>query len=437
MRKILIVIFLLLPFSSSAEVVSLSSGIRRVLKEDNLLRIKAYEEAVSILESKVARSALLPHADLSFAKVFMEHEMTAKNTMPFIFGPPTILHVPTCEKEFHTYSFSIKQLLFDFFGVSSLYESSRVASEVKRMETERTRNYVAFEFVRTFFTLLEAEKMVELAQKDVERFEGHLKDAESLFEEGLITKNDLLQAQVMLSDARQRLVNAKNSRKLIASSMNKMLGRPLTEELIVEEVKREIPVLSDLESYFEEAERDRIELKVVQRVKKQLDLLKRAKMSEFFPRIYAEGKYSYTKNKYQLYEGMWSLLIGTNVSIFEGGRRQAELRKVEVERMKLNVEEKRVRDEIRLEVEKFYLDALNAMERLKVAEGSIRQAEENLRIVKTKYKEGAGTATEVVDAITLFHLAETNYLRAFYDLLRSEAGLFYATGKRIEEVYER
>jgi len=437
MKKALVFVVFFLPFSVSAETLSLSSGIKAVLREENLIRIKAYDEAISVLDSKVARSALLPHVDFSLGKVFLEHQMTAKNVVPSPYGAATVLHVPTSEKEFHTYSMSIKQLIFDFFGSHSLFRSSEVASEIKRMDLERTKNYVAFEFVKAYFNLLEADKMVELAQKDVERFESHLRDAQNLFQEGLITKNDLLQAEVMLSDASQRLINARNSRNMIASTINKMLGRPLTEELHVEQVQRELPVLADLDSYFEEAERRRIELRMVDALKRQLDLLKKAKMSEFLPKLFAECKYSYTKNEYQLYEGMWSLLVGMNLNLFEGGRKQAELKKIEMERMKANVEENRVREDVRLEVERYYLDALNAKERMKVAEGALRQAEENLRIVRTKYKEGAGTATEVVDAITLFHLAETNYFRAFYDLLRSEAGLSYATGKSLEEVYGR
>ena len=78
---------------------------------------------------------------------------------------------------------------------------------------------------------------------------------------------------------------------------------------------------------------------------------------------------------------------------------------------------------------------VNAKDRIKATKDAIGQAEENLRINRIKYSEGAGTATETVDAITLLTVAETNYYRSLYDYYRSEAGFQYATGRDLMEVY--
>jgi outer membrane protein TolC len=92
-------------------------------------------------------------------------------------------------------------------------------------------------------------------------------------------------------------------------------------------------------------------------------------------------------------------------------------------------------DDIKLEVEKSYLDLKNALEKILVTKGAANQAEENLRINKIKYEEGIGTSTDVIDAITLLTLAETNYCRALYELRRAQAELRYATGSDLVSVY--
>jgi outer membrane protein len=51
-----------------------------------------------------------------------------------------------------------------------------------------------------------------------------------------------------------------------------------------------------------------------------------------------------------------------------------------------------------------------------------------LRINTVRYEEGVGTATDVLDAISLLTLAEKNHCKALYDLKRAHAGLLYATG---------
>ncbi len=54
-------------------------------------------------------------------------------------------------------------------------------------------------------------------------------------------------------------------------------------------------------------------------------------------------------------------------------------------------------------------DEQNARERIAATKDAIAQAEENLRITRVRYQEGVGTATDVLDAITLRTLSETNY----------------------------
>ncbi|HWR58404.1 MAG TPA: TolC family protein, partial [Thermodesulfovibrionales bacterium] len=91
---------------------------------------------------------------------------------------------------------------------------------------------------------------------------------------------------------------------------------------------------------------------------------------------------------------------------------------------------------IRLEVEKNILDHKNATDRMKVTKDAVGQAEENMRINRVRYEEGVGTATEVLDAVTLLTVAETNYYRALYDSRRAESAVLYSMGKDLAEVYK-
>jgi outer membrane protein TolC len=96
----------------------------------------------------------------------------------------------------------------------------------------------------------------------------------------------------------------------------------------------------------------------------------------------------------------------------------------------------RLIDEIKLEVEKYILDLKTARERITVTRDAVGQAEENLRINRVRYGEGVGTATEVLDAVTLLTIAETNLYKSLYDFRRAEAGLIYSIGKDLLEVYK-
>jgi outer membrane protein TolC len=123
------------------------------------------------------------------------------------------------------------------------------------------------------------------------------------------------------------------------------------------------------------------------------------------------------------------------VNLFNGGSTRADVLKSRSQQYQLLEQRAKLVDDIRLEVQRYMLDLENARERIQVTQDSMTQAEENLRINRIRYQEGVGTATEVLDAVNLLTVSETNYNRAIYDFRRAEAGVYYAMGKDLREVY--
>src|SRR5208283_1940235 len=143
------------------------------------------------------------------------------------------LIVPEAQPSFYAYSASIQQTLFDFWRTVSRYDESKEALHNAMLDTARVRNLGTLEFASAYFGLLEADQMVIVAQQEVERLKAHLRDAQSLYSSGVITKNDLLQAEVRVKDGIQRLLTAGNVRALQASKVNNLLVRPLDRPLHV------------------------------------------------------------------------------------------------------------------------------------------------------------------------------------------------------------
>jgi outer membrane protein TolC len=70
-----------------------------------------------------------------------------------------------------------------------------------------------------------------------------------------------------------------------------------------------------------------------------------------------------------------------------------------------------------------------------VTKAAVAQAEENLRLQRLRYKEGVGTATEVLDAVTLMTTAESNSWKSLYGVKRAEAVLLYSMGRDLTGAY--
>ncbi len=429
-RSLLLLLFVItavLAPPSRAAAITLGEGLAIVAQQGRDVRISEAEEDVVRAGVRLARSPLLPRVDLYARRTWLRYRPEA---LFGLFEP-----VPISEKDFLSYGFRINQLLYDFGASYALLRASRLGLKEKRLDTLRVRNLVALDFTHAYLDLLEAERLLVLAQKEVRRFESHLEETRAMYEEGLITKNDLLEAEVMLSDARQRLLSAENVRAMRESRINSLLARPLNEEVAPEEISVRPYTDMSLDAAYETALRLRPEFKALQAsISAKREEVKALK-ARFYPDFYVSGGYDYQENRYMVYEGNWSLVAGIKVNLSSGGATRARLRRAVAELRKLGLEEEKLRDGIMLDVKKAYLQLRSAARKVEVTAGAVAQAEENLRLQRLRYREGVATATDVIDAVVLAGKAETNYWRAVYGRMRAEAELLYAVGEDIVKAY--
>ncbi len=421
------VFFVALSSSSHAETLTFSEGLKLAVQSSKLLRIAHRSEEIANSDTRIEKSYLLPKVDAGVSQTFLAYQPVA------LFGT---VSAATSNRSFLAYNVSVEQTLYDFRRDAARYDASRAILQTTKLDTDRIRNLVEVNFAFLYFNLLESDKMVLVAGEEVDRLESHLKDARNLYEEGVITKNDLLQAEVRLSDARQRMLAAKNLREVNMSNLNDAIARPLTARTGIEDIKEPVEVAGvNLEKAWEVAEKERPEVLIIDGTLKSLNLQEVSKKAEYYPRIFVKGAYDYEKNDYLLHDDNWSMVLGLSINLFNGGKTTAEALKIELQKEKLLEQRNKLIDDIKLEVEKYILDSKTARERLETTKDAIQQAKENLRINRTKYEEGVGTATDVLDAVTLLTVAETNYYRAAYDLSKADAAILYSMGKELSEVY--
>jgi outer membrane protein TolC len=424
----LAIILSLMSTPARPEPLTLLDGLRIVTEENRIVRIKQHEEKMSHEDTIIARSRLLPSLNASYGQTFLENQPGLRAGS---------LVAQTGERSFYAYQLVIQQILYDFGGVNSLYQAAKLMEDTRRLDTIRTRNDVALAFSTLYFDVLESEKMIAVAEREIESLASHAQVARDLLQSGLITRNDLLQAEVTLADARRKLLNAQNMRKINGARVNSMLTRPLGSPLEVVEVARPYAEPPPYEGAAEAAEKNRPELQIVDATLKALSYEETARRSEYFPKFFVQGERDYSKNKYLTYEGNMGVSLLMSINLWSGGSTSAAVQKAQIARSRLAVERRKLADNIDLELEKYRLDAVNASEAIRVAAGAISQAEENLRITRLKFAEGTGIARDVTDAIALRTLSETNHYRALYDYYRSEAGCLYALGKNLKDEYGR
>ncbi len=419
-----LVCLILVPVSSHA--LTLDEGLKIVVEKGRDVSIARSDEDAARSAVWLARSPWLPFVDLYGRQTWLQYQPEAKTP----FGP-----FPTAQDHFLTYGVRATQLLYDFGKTSSAIDAAKYGLTAREIETRRTQNQTAREFITAYLDLLESDKLLLVAQEEEARYEAHKKDAEARYRAGVVTRNEVLQADVTLADSRQRLVTAQNLRSISASRINSLILKPLNDDVQAEEVKASPATGITLEQAWSVAESESSDLKDLDAKISSREENLQSVRAEFLPTFYLSGGYEYSENRYMVHQDNWSLIAGVNVNLSSGGASSSKIDIARSEVRSLKLTRDKLLDGIRLEVKTAYLDLQSQTQKMEVAKTAVAQAEENLRLQRLRYQEGVGTATDVLDAVTLLTTAESNSWKALYGIRRAESNLLYSMGRDLATEY--
>jgi outer membrane protein len=384
------------------------------------------DEEVAKGAVSLARSPWLPQLDLYGRETWLHYQPEVK--------------VPagsfaTSQDQFTTYGFKATQLLYDFGKTSSSISAAQFGLKAREAGTFRIRNRAAVEFIVAYFDLLEAEELLKVAQEEVTRYEAHRKDAAARHKAGVVTRNEVLQADVLLADSKQRLLTAENNESLRTSKINSILMRPLNDFVHASEIVG-IPLFAiTLDQAWAEAEQSNPDLRDLDaRVRAKEENVSSAR-AEYLPSVYVSGGYEYSENRYQVHPDNWAVIAGVNINLSAGGATTSRVSMAKGELSSLQFSRAKLLDAVRLEVKAAWLDYQSSTAKVQVAASAVTQAAENLRLQRLRYQEGVGTSTEVLDAVTLMTTAETNAWKANFGVRRAEAVLLYTMGRDLAIAY--
>jgi outer membrane protein len=411
---------------SIGRAMTLEEGLKIVAESGRDMKIARSDEEAARGAVWLARSSWLPSVNAYGNETWLRYQPSA--VVPF--GS-----FPISQDKFLTYGVNANQLLYDFGKTSSSVDAAKYAVKAREIQTVRAKNRAALEFTIAYYNFLEAEKLLQVAGEDVQRYEAHKTDADTRYSAGVVTRNEVLEADVKLADSRQRYLTADNLRSLRASRLNSLLLRPLNEPVQTEEVKKTPSAGITLEEAWAVAEAESPEIGVIDVTIKSKEESINAVRAEYMPNFFLSGGYQYQENQFMEHQRNWSMIAGANFNLFAGGATSSRVHIGKSELNSLKINKDKIIDAVRLDVQSAYLDLQSSSQKIEVMKTSVAQAEENLRLQRLRYQEGVGTAIEVLDAVTLLSAAQSDSWRALYDFERAEAGLLYSMGRDLMAVY--
>jgi len=282
-----------------------------------------------------------------------------------------------------------------------------------------------------YVAVLRAESAVSVAESYVASLTSHTRDTKNRYELGDVPRNDYLAASVTLADAEQRLLQAKNALDYARFAYNRFLGRPLDTPVTVDpavSIDGLLPPGALVDELLDVARMNRDELAAlgaeVNALERQADHARAASR----PQLALTGGYTYLENRFLTEDRFWMAGIALRWNLFDGGQARKQSASLEQRAIARGHDRADLESRIGLEVRRAWNDRGEAQSRLAVAERTVQQAEENLRVVTDRYEAGAGTNADVLDAAALHEQSMSNRDDAKFGLLLARVRLARAAG---------
>lgn len=390
---------------------------------ENSLRLRAdrlHEEA-SGDRTRTARTERLPEVNVGLKGGFVGQPVVFEHGL----SDATYPDAPDWSQN---YAIDIVQPLYEGGRIRGSIRRAEIEERIARLGTEADCAEVKLELLRQYMNLFGLWKECDVLHRNIEESERRLKDIRQMKTEGLITNNDVLRSEMRLTDDRLSLREAIDNARIASQQLDIWMGIDEGTIILPDTTLLHLAVEpTPYEAYVDAACENDPSLRVL---RAQTDLARnevRLARATYYPTVslYAGNALArpIARTLQDLYNNNWNIGLSISYPLSALYRNRHKVREqqryVELGR---NAEEQRLQ-QVRMTVRTAFLRHEEAIERVRALELSVRQAEENYRIMQNRYLEQLAILTDLLDADRLrlesqlrLTTARTEVIYTYYEL---------------------
>lgn len=287
----------------------------------------------------------------------------------------------------------------------------RVAELDVQTAVQTSLNTVA----QAYFTHLRNLRRIDVLNANVERAQVLLTLARNQAAAGVATQIDVTRAEALLAQAEQTRMQQQTLVFGSEIALLRLLDLPADRSLQLVDfaVRRTLPAAaaSDLA-----ARARRPEFLRVERAIEQSQLEVRAARAGRLPTVGLTGEYGTVAATFgdRDNETAWLAAATLSVPLFDGWKTRSDLQLALSKQRAQELRKRQVEQLIATELRLAHQDASSRLAQISVAEKSLRLADEELRLARSRYEQGVADNREVVEAQNRIALAADGLVEAEY-----------------------
>ncbi|MGB8957875.1 MAG: TolC family protein [Candidatus Aminicenantales bacterium] len=340
---------------------------------------------------------------------------------------------------------SVQQPLFTGFRLEAGTESARMLERSAGFDLAKDRSEFVFAVKTAYWGLARAREFESVVGETIRQVREHLKDVRAFFDQGLLTKDEVLRAELQLSTTELMAIDTRNAVEIARTSLNNLIGFPVDTDVELtssaESLASRAPAAAETgedaaaaRSLLDAALTGRPELKSAEfRIKASEAGLKAARAG-WYPQVSFAGNAYYIRPNPRLmpaqdrFYGTWDVGIAISFDLWNWGQTRSQAEQAKAQLAQARDARKLLEDQAVLDVTQSRLALAQARDKIKVAGEAVGQADENLRMVTERFRQGVALNADVLDAEVFLLQAKMSRTQAAIDLVLAQARLEKALG---------
>ena len=434
--KIIRPILLLLPLlilAATQKNLSIDESIRIALEQNP--NIKMAGEKINDAQQQVyqAYGSALPSVSLQGTRIMDEKVQVIQNPFALPGAPATLELDFTMD---YQYDVRVSQPLFTGGKIALGTLMARKGLNLVQSQYAQEQNNLAFNVIQSYLGMLVSKEFLAVAEEGYSTAKEFYEISKLLYDQGMISKLDLLQAEVQAANLLPQKTRAENGVTMAAAGLKMLLGLDSNTEFVLTDAMTYHPGHYELDQLQAKALKNRTELKQMDISKSLSSLNVNMARSDFLPMMALSYSYSKSGNDLDIYsdwDDSYMVAVGFSYDLFKGGTRFSKVRQARIAERQVNYGYDALKDAILFDVEQAYLRLVEAEKNILSQEKTVGQAEEAARLAKLQFREGTITNLQTNQVTINLTAAKANYLQALFNYTLAEASIKKATGEPLHD----
>ncbi|OUO55688.1 transporter [Parabacteroides sp. An277] len=417
------------PLSAQTDSLFLTVGQLFELGMENSLPIQAdkIRERQAKEQSQTARRAQLPDIEIGLNGGYVGQPILFERGL----SHPTRPESPDWSQN---YALDLTQPIYQGGRIKHSIKQADIERQIALLQTRTDQADIKLGLLQQYMNLFSYYKQHEVLTRNIEESERRLKDIKRLKEEGVITNNDVLRSELQLTTDRLALQETENTLILLSQQLDILLG--LDEHLYIipdtSLLSHPTPTDSYMQYVDEAYANDPAMLLARQQTllaQNEVELTK----ADNRPTISLHAGNTLARpvqrTMADMYNNTWNigLSVAYPLSSFYKNKHRLNAARLNVH-LRQN-EEEQLKQSSRLTIRTAYLRHQEAIDRVEALKLSVRQAQENYRIVQNRYLSQLAILTDLLDANSVLLDAELQLTTARTQVVYTYYELQHASGK--------